>query len=238
MEFEGMAPQEAAAAIVEAMAVDIMQRGIDGISLRWIEDSEARIAAALRHFEERESSSYKEGYDAAEAVYMRATSESNIPNLQRDVRQFMAIAGQAIPERPQWPDQETMDLRVRLESEEFTERLRDSGYEVHLRISATEWYGNEPANWRNVFAYDADHRAPRSLPKSADALIDLLYVTIGSLLAMGIDMWPLWAEVQRANMAKLGGTVVDGKLLKPEGWQPPDIEGLLRKQGWEGQDGR
>jgi len=25
---------------------------------------------------------------------------------QHDVRQFMAIAGQAIPERPQWPDQE------------------------------------------------------------------------------------------------------------------------------------
>jgi hypothetical protein len=25
----------------------------------------------------------------------------------------------------------------------------------------------------------------------------------------------------------------DGKILKPEGWKPPDIEGELRAQGWE-----
>jgi len=235
MEFEGMAPQEAAAAIVEAMAVDIMQRGIDGISLRWIEDSEARIAAALRHFEERESSSYKEGYDAAEAVYMRATSESNIPNLQRDVRQFMAIAGQAIPERPQWPDQETMDLRVRLESEEFTERMEALGYGINLFVNRVDIPNISQSIFRAVVPAQI---VKRNLPASADGAIDLIYVLIGSLLAMGIDMWPLWDEVQRANMAKLGGPVVDGKLMKPEGWQPPDIEGLLLKQGWEGEDGR
>jgi hypothetical protein len=32
-------------------------------------------------------------------------------------------------------------------------------------------------------------------------------------------------------MAKVGGPVrPDGKKLKPEGWQPPDIAGILRAQ--------
>jgi hypothetical protein len=26
--------------------------------------------------------------------------------------------------------------------------------------------------------------------------------------------------------------VLDGKLLKPEGWSPPDISNLLKEQGW------
>ena len=41
-------------------------------------------------------------------------------------------------------------------------------------------------------------------------------------------------EVHRANMAKAGGPRrhEDGKLLKPVGWSPPDIEGELKKQGW------
>jgi predicted HAD superfamily Cof-like phosphohydrolase len=152
----------------------------------------------------------KEGYDAAEAVYMRATLESNIPNLQQDVRQFMAIAGQAIPERPQWPDQETMDLRVRLISEEYMETISSMGYNVFVGVS------NLDGCWVYEKEFTQAHLNYPNMPETADGLIDLLYVTVGSLLAMGIDMWPLWVEVQRANMAKLGGPVIDGKLMKPE----------------------
>ena len=45
---------------------------------------------------------------------------------------------------------------------------------------------------------------------------------------------PVADEIQRTNMAKVGGPVrEDGKRLKPPGWQPPDIEGELKKQGWQ-----
>ena len=67
----------------------------------------------------------------------------------------------------------------------------------------------------------------------ADALVDLLYVTIGTACAYGIDLGPIWDAVQAANMAKAGGPIRDdGKRLKPEGWRPPDVSGLLREQGW------
>lgn len=58
-----------------------------------------------------------------------------------------------------------------------------------------------------------------------DALCDLLYVTYGAAVAMGIDLEPFYEEVQRANMEKTNGPKrEDGKQLKPEGWQPPNHE--------------
>lgn len=62
----------------------------------------------------------------------------------------------------------------------------------------------------------------------ADGLADLIYVAIGTALAYGIDLRPVWNEVQRANMAKEGGgRREDGKILKPEGWVAPDIKTAL-----------
>jgi predicted HAD superfamily Cof-like phosphohydrolase len=63
-----------------------------------------------------------------------------------------------------------------------------------------------------------------------DALADLLYVTYGAAITFGIDLRPVFEEVHRANMAKLGGgTRADGKVLKPGGWQPPDLAPLLEQ---------
>ena len=75
----------------------------------------------------------------------------------------------------------------------------------------------------------------RDLPEIVDALCDLLYVTYGSGVALGIDLEPFFAEVHRANMTKAGGyRRADGKWMKPAGWLPPDIDGLLeRLHGWK-----
>lgn len=69
------------------------------------------------------------------------------------------------------------------------------------------------------------------LPAIADACGDLIYVVIGCAISYGIDLRPVWDAIQAANMAKYGGSVrADGKIGKPPGWQPPDIEGILRTQ--------
>jgi NTP pyrophosphatase (non-canonical NTP hydrolase) len=69
------------------------------------------------------------------------------------------------------------------------------------------------------------------LPAIADGLADLIYVTIRAALILGIDLAPVWAEVQRANMAKVGGhRREDAKILKPLGWCPPDVAGVLARQ--------
>jgi predicted HAD superfamily Cof-like phosphohydrolase len=72
--------------------------------------------------------------------------------------------------------------------------------------------------------------AEGDLAEMVDALCDLLYVTYGAAVDLGVDLQPFFAEVHRSNMAKVGGRRrEDGKWLKPEGWRPPDIAGLLAR---------
>ena len=99
-----------------------------------------------------------------------------------------------------------------------------------------------------MITWDDDH--PRiikrafpevSLPKIADGLIDLSYVTLGTAHLYRLPWDELFIEVQRANMDKRRakksfeskrGHVMD--VVKPNGWMPPDIEKVLRKYGWRG----
>jgi predicted HAD superfamily Cof-like phosphohydrolase len=66
-----------------------------------------------------------------------------------------------------------------------------------------------------------------------DALEDILVVTIGAIHSAGFDGEGAWNEVMRTNFAKidsLTGKVrkrEDGKVLKPEGWTPPQLEKFL-----------
>jgi predicted HAD superfamily Cof-like phosphohydrolase len=68
-----------------------------------------------------------------------------------------------------------------------------------------------------------------------DALIDILVVTIGAIHSLGADGEGAWKEVMRTNFAKIDretGKVrkrEDGKVLKPTGWTPPELEQYLSK---------
>ena len=67
-----------------------------------------------------------------------------------------------------------------------------------------------------------------------DALIDILVVTVGAIHSMGADGAGAWNEVMRTNFAKIDpatGRVnkrEDGKVLKPEGWKPPELEQYIQ----------
>lgn len=71
--------------------------------------------------------------------------------------------------------------------------------------------------------------------EALDALIDILVVTIGAIHSMGADAEGAWQEVMRTNFAKIDpvtGKVrkrEDGKVLKPEGWQPPNLKPYTEK---------
>jgi hypothetical protein len=65
----------------------------------------------------------------------------------------------------------------------------------------------------------------------ADGIADTIWVLMGLAIASGIDLSPVWAEVSRSNLEKLGGTKrADGKLMKPPGWRPPDIAAALKRR--------
>jgi predicted HAD superfamily Cof-like phosphohydrolase len=62
-----------------------------------------------------------------------------------------------------------------------------------------------------------------------DACMDLIWVTLGYCHMKGYDVQGAWNEVLRSNMKKLDPKTQkvirreDRKILKPEGWTPPDL---------------
>lgn len=69
-----------------------------------------------------------------------------------------------------------------------------------------------------------------------DAMVDILVVTIGAIHSMGADAQGAWDEVMQTNFAKVDVTTgkvkkrEDGKVLKPDNWQPPQLQPFITKK--------
>ena len=119
-----------------------------------------------------------------------------------DVKAFHQLFSLPVGERPAFTNPEDVELRMRLIDEERNEL--------------------EEAILNN------------DIVEVADALADLIYVACGAAVSFGIPLNEVWNEVQRTNMAKVGkdgrpSYRPDGKVSKPEGWQPPDIRGVIAR---------
>lgn len=104
---------------------------------------------------------------------------------------------------PAWPSDERIALRVALSAEEY----------VEMRKAI----------------------ANRDLVATADAIFDLIYILIGNALEFGIPIAACWEHGHETNMAKVDQSTgkvkrrADGKIMKPEGWQPPDFAEVLNR---------
>jgi predicted HAD superfamily Cof-like phosphohydrolase len=66
-----------------------------------------------------------------------------------------------------------------------------------------------------------------------DACMDLIWVILGYCYMRGYNVEGAWKEVSDSNLSKINpvtGKVNkrdDGKVLKPEGWKPPQLESCV-----------
>ena len=81
------------------------------------------------------------------------------------------------------------------------------------------------AKWMNEEV--AEFLIADSIYEQADAMIDLMYFALGTMVEMGLEADELFDIVQKANMAKLWPdgkphyNPKDNKVIKPEGWEDP-----------------
>jgi len=144
-------------------------------------------------------------------------------SIQEKLIEFHRAMNVPILPTPQIPSDERVRLRARLVVEEVFEFL-----ESCFPCCPGDIRQLKPMLASLIDVYTV---GPVDLPAAADALADIAYVIEGANLEFGIDSGPVLDEVHRANMAKVGGPVRgDGKQLKPDGWTPPDIAGVLEKQ--------
>ena len=81
----------------------------------------------------------------------------------------------------------------------------------------------------------ADAAEAGDFAKMADALVDLVYFAKGTAIQMGLPWAALWADVQRANMAKVRGVGKRGQIedvIKPPGWLEPQTDIILAAHGF------
>jgi predicted HAD superfamily Cof-like phosphohydrolase len=90
--------------------------------------------------------------------------------------------------------------------------------------------------------------AERNLVEAADAIADLVWVALGTAHYFGLPFDEVWEEVRRSNMEKRpwkdGDPVkrraehlksMNPEIVKPTGWQPPDINKVLKREAqWYG----
>ena len=67
-----------------------------------------------------------------------------------------------------------------------------------------------------------------------DACFDMMWVIVGYMKSRGWDCENIWDEGAKSNLSKIDpvtGLVKrreDGKILKPEGWKPPDFTKFVK----------
>jgi predicted HAD superfamily Cof-like phosphohydrolase len=117
-----------------------------------------------------------------------------------DVAVFLAACGQKTPNIPS-PPNDLSELYKKLIKEETTEF------------------------WEAVEAEDDTEQL--------DACFDMIWVIVGYMKARGWDCEAAWDEGAKSNLSKIDpitGKVIrreDGKILKPDGWKPPDFKKFI-----------
>lgn len=116
----------------------------------------------------------------------------------KDVEKFLVAVGQSA----NWDNLEQAKLYKKLIVEEFAEFL-----EADINDDDTE---------------------------RLDACFDMIWVIVGYMKSRGWDCENSWVEGSLSNLSKIDpetGLVrrrEDGKILKPEGWQPPNFTKFVK----------
>ena len=124
--------------------------------------------------------------------------ENNMSKVFTDVSVFLSAVGQERPATPQKTVSDQAQLYKQLIEEEVTE------------FWEAEAVGDDV--------------------EEIDACFDMIWVIVGYMKSRGWDCEGIWDEGAKSNLSKIDpvtGSVrkrADGKIMKPEGWQPPDFK--------------
>jgi predicted HAD superfamily Cof-like phosphohydrolase len=114
------------------------------------------------------------------------------------------------------------DVKVFMEAADQTEIGWGDQSRLYMKLIAEE------------YSELLDAYQERDIVEVADACADLKWVIEGLEHTLNIPQQEVWDEVSRSNLQKImpDGKVhkrEDGKVMKPEGWTPPNIKAIFEE---------
>tara|TARA_R110002012_G_scaffold43200_1_gene116963 strand:- start:318 stop:917 length:600 start_codon:yes stop_codon:yes gene_type:complete len=100
---------------------------------------------------------------------------------------------------------------------------------------------SELVNFRTSFLLEELAEYSQAITKkdtagALDALVDIVYIALGTAWLFNLPFEKAWKEVQRANMEKIRAKDTTGKrgtkfdVIKPKGWKPPNIDQIVEEE--------
>ena len=113
------------------------------------------------------------------------------------------------------------------------------GFEKNEKVGIPD--NNELVNFRTSFLMEELAEYTQAITKkdaagALDALVDIVYIALGTAWLFNLPFDKAWNEVQKANMSKVRakskskkrGTAFD--VIKPKGWEAPNIERIVEEE--------
>lgn len=179
---------------------------------------------------------------------------------QQCVKDWMTKFGQDTPPTPVIPSLEIRKLRAKLILEEALETISALNIGVYLKNQDDEFDCLQDIQDITFTEWDSPLSKP-DLTETADGIADSLVVLLGTAVACGIDIEPVFEEVMRSNDSKLWTenelneakkipnckyiykehwitnnprrfiVMLDGKVIKSPSYSPANILPILKEQG-------
>ena len=113
------------------------------------------------------------------------------------------------------------------------------GFEKNDKVGIPD--NHELVNFRTSFLLEELAEYSQAITKkdtaaALDALVDIVYIALGTAWLFNLPFERAWEQVKKANMSKIRskskskkrGTSFD--VIKPKGWRPPDIEQVIEEE--------
>ena len=113
------------------------------------------------------------------------------------------------------------------------------GFEKNEKIDIPN--NNELINFRTAFLMEELAEYTNAITKkdaagALDALVDIVYIALGTAWLFNLPFEKAWNEVQKANMSKIRAKDKTGKrgtkfdVVKPKDWKAPNIEKIIEEE--------
>jgi predicted HAD superfamily Cof-like phosphohydrolase len=113
------------------------------------------------------------------------------------------------------------------------------GFEKNEKVDIPD--NSELINFRTAFLMEELAEYTNAITKkdtagALDALVDIVYIALGTAWLFNLPFEKAWNEVQKANMSKIRAKDKTGKrgtkfdVVKPKDWKAPNIEKIIDEE--------